>query len=114
MKVMPDATVFTDDAPAYNSLKKRGYAHHRINHSAKIYVHGNVHTQTIEGFWSLLKDGIRGAHHAVGAHYLQSYVNEYAFRYNHREDDRPMFGAITDRVKATRHGRYGAYTPVGE
>jgi transposase-like protein len=113
-KVMPSATVFTDDAPVYDRLNQRGYAHHRINHSAKVYVKGNVHTQTIEAFWSLLKNGIRGAHHAVGAAYLQSYVNEYAFRYHHRDDAQPMFGAITGRVSKTRHGRYGAYAPVGE
>jgi len=89
--VMPHATVFTDEHAAYNDLPKRGYNHHRVNHSAKVYVRGNVHTNTIEGFWSLLKNGIRGAHHAVGATYLQCYVNEYTFRYNHRNDDAPMF-----------------------
>lgn len=78
--VMPAATVFTDEHQAYEGLAKKGYEHHRVNHSAKVYVRGNVHTNTIEGFWSLLKNGIRGAHHAVGAAYLQSYVDEYVFR----------------------------------
>lgn len=112
--IMPHATVFTDEAPVYKRLKKQGYEHHRINHSAKVYVEGNVHTNTIEGFWSLLKNGIRGAHHAVGAGYLQSYVNEYTFRYNHRDDAEPMYKAIGGRVNKTRHGRYGQYAPVGE
>ncbi len=111
---MPESTVFTDEAKGYTNLPKHGYAHHRVNHTAKVYVVGNVHTNTIEGFWSLLKNGIRGAHHAVGAAYLQSYVNEYAFRYNHRDDSQPMFAAITGRVNKTRHGRYGEYAPVGE
>jgi transposase-like protein len=97
--VMPDATVFTDEHQAYNGLAKRGYAHHRVNHSARIYVRGNVHTNTIEGFWSLLKNGIRGTHHAVGAGYLQSYVNEYVFRYNHRGDDAPMFQTMLARIQ---------------
>ncbi len=110
--VMPDTTVFTDEARGYTKLPKHGYQHHRVNHSAKVYVEGNVHTNTIEGFWSLLKNGIRGAHHSVGATKLQSYVNEYTFRYNHRDDGRPMFAAITDRVVKTRHGRYGAYAPI--
>ena len=83
-----ESTLFTDEAKGYTNLAKHGYQHHRVNHSAKVYVRGNVHTNTIEGFWSLLKNGIRGAHHAVGASYLQSDINEYAFRYNHR-DDRP-------------------------
>ena len=97
--IMPAATVFTDEHAAYNGLAKRGYAHHRVNHSARVYVRaGNVHTNTIEGFWSLLKNGIRGTHHAVGAAYLQSYVDEYAFRYNHRKDRRGMFSAMLTRV----------------
>lgn len=112
-RVMPDATVFTDEAKAYDKLAKR-YVHHRVNHRAKVYVKGNVHTNTIEGFWSLLKNGIRGAHHAVGAAYLQSYVNEYTFRYNHRDDPRPMYAVLNGKVSQTRHGRYGAYAPIGE
>ena len=72
---MPTATVFTDEASVYNSLSARGHAHRRINHSAKVYVLGTTHTNTIEGVWALLKNGIIGTHHAVGAKYLQSYVN---------------------------------------
>jgi hypothetical protein len=85
-----------------------------VNHSARVYVTGNVHTNTIEGFWSLLKNGIRGAHHAVGASYLQSYVDEYTFRYNHRDDSTPMFVTLKGRTNQVRHGRYGEYAPVGE
>ncbi len=112
--VMPHATVFTDEHQAYSGLAKRGYVHHRVNHSARVYVRGNVHTNTIEGFWSLLKNGIRGAHHAVGAAYLQSYVNEYTFRYNHRDDAAPMYRVLSGRVSKTRHGRYGQYALVGK
>lgn len=74
----------------------------------------DVHTNTLEGFWSLLKNGIRGAHHAVGSGYLQSYVNEYVFRYNHRDDAATMYRVLSGRVSKTRHGRYGEYAPVGE
>jgi transposase len=112
-RIMPDATVFTDESRGYSGIGKRGYVHHRVNHRAKVYVSGNVHTNTIEGFWSLLKNGIRGAHHAVGAAYLQTYVNEYTFRYNHRDDVTPMFDTIKGRVAKVRHGRYGEYAPVG-
>jgi transposase len=111
--IRPDAKVFTDESKGYTNLSKHGYAHERVNHKAKVYVHGNVHTNTIEGFWSLLKNGIRGAHHSVGAGHLQAYVDEYVFRYNHRDDARPMFETITNRVVKTRHGRYGGYAPVG-
>jgi transposase len=105
--IMPASAVYTDEARVYGSLKRKGFEHKRVNHSAKVYVDGDVHTNTIEGFWALLKTGIIGVHHALGAGQLQSYVNEYAFRYNHRDDARPMFAAITDRVSKTRHGRYG-------
>jgi transposase-like protein len=111
--IMPHATVFTDEAKSYTKLGNHGYEHHRVNHSAKVYVAGNVHTNTLEGFWSLLKNGIRGAHHAVGSAYLQSYVNEYVFRYNHRDDAAPMYLVLSGRVSKTRHGRYGEYAPVG-
>lgn len=111
--VLPASMVFTDDASQYGLVRRSGYQHRRINHSAKVYVDGPVHTNTIDGFWSLLKNGIRGAHHSVGADYLQSYVNEYTFRYNHRGDARPMFKTMTDRVREVRAGKHGQYAPVG-
>ena len=91
--VMPSNLVFTDDFPAYDGLAgtQYNYYHRRIRHSEKIYVAGNVHTQTIEGFWSLVKNGIKGVYHSVGRHYLQTYLNEYSFRYNRRFDEQPMF-----------------------
>ena len=111
---MPHATVFTDELKSYNRLASKGYEHRRINHSARIYVEGDVHTNTIEGFWSLLKNGIRGVNHSVGAHKLQGYVDSYAFRYNHRDDAAPMFETVKGRVAKVRHGRYGQYAPVGD
>jgi transposase len=55
-------TVFTDEYISYDGLThmKEGYKHKRINHSTKVYVMGDVHTNTIEGFWSLVKRGIGG------------------------------------------------------
>lgn len=93
-------TVFTDELSAYAPLPKMGYQHHRVFHSAKVYVMGRVHTNTIEGFWSLVKNGIAGVYHQVSAKYLQTYLNEYAFRYNHRNDTTPMFFSFLSRVKA--------------
>ena len=83
--------VFTDEYRIYNPLIDAGYRHSRINHASKVYVMGNVHTNTIEGFWSLVKRGIGGVYHAVSRKYLQGYLDEYAFRYNHRDDETPMF-----------------------
>jgi transposase len=91
--VLPGSMVFTDDAGIYRGLGKRGYPHRRINHAARIYVDGDVHTQTIEGFWSLVKSGIGGVYHSVSAKWLQSYLDEYAWRYNHREHTKRGTGA---------------------
>ena len=82
--VLPDSTVFTDDYPGYHGLRK-GYTHVRVNHSARIWVDGNVHTQTIEGFFGLFKTGVRGVYHAVSHKWLQGYLNKYVWRYNHRD-----------------------------
>jgi transposase-like protein len=97
--VLPDSTVFTDESRSYQSLGRAGYFHRRIKHSAHVYVDGDVHTNTIEGFWSLLKRGISGVYHSVSAKHLQHYLDEYTFRYNHRTQEKgPMFSAILERV----------------
>ena len=97
--VLPKSMVFTDDFRSYNGIGARGYTHQRINHTEKVYVNGEVHTNTIEGFWFLIKSGIRGVYHNVGRHYLQTYLNEYAFRYNRRFDVQPMFLSILQQVE---------------
>jgi transposase len=96
--VLPKSTVYSDELPSYNRVGRMGYDHRHIHHAAKVYVNGDVHTNTIEGFWSLVKRSIGGAHHAGGAHYLQSYLNEYTFRWNHRSDEQPMFVAFLNRI----------------
>jgi transposase len=98
--VMPRSTLFTDEYPSYNTVSKgRRYIHQRINHSAKVYVQGDIHTNTIEGFWSLVKRGIGGVYHSIGLNYLQSYLNEYSFRYNRRNDVQPMFVSFLHQVE---------------
>ena len=95
-RVLPKSVVFTDEAPVYKHLKDE-YTHHRIHHAQKVYVRGNVHTNTIEGFWALVKTGISGTHHAVSAKFLQGYLNEYAWRYNNRDNPRAMFWLLALR-----------------
>src|SRR6202789_1066982 len=92
-RILPKSTVFSDCYTTYDNVgdMTQGYEHQRINHSAKIYVMGDVHTNTIEGFWSLLKRGIGGVYHNVSEKYLQTYCDEYAFRYNRRAANEPMF-----------------------
>jgi len=99
--VVPNSVVYTDDLPSYDSLGRRGFDHKRIPHSAKVYVIGDIHTNTIEGFWSLVKRGINGVYHAVSDKYLQDYINEYSFRYNRRENGGAMFEAFLCRMVAS-------------
>ena len=97
-KVLERSIVYTDELHSYDPLGRMGYDHRRIHHASKVYVMGDIHTNTIEGFWSLVKRGISGVNHAVSGKYLQSYLNEYAFRYNRREQEQPMFEAFLAQV----------------
>jgi transposase len=97
--ILPDSIVYTDEWKGYNGLQKiNGYEHRRINHSAGVYVIGTTHTNTIEGFWSLVKRGIGGVYHSVSKKYLQTYLDEYSFRYNRRNSGQPMFTSLLERT----------------
>lgn len=110
--ILPETTIYTDEAPVYQQLTSRGYEHRRVHHTAGVYVDGDVHTNTIEGFWNLFKNGIQGVYHSVSAKQLQTYADEYSFRYNHRKDDAPMFETISGRVGMVRAGKLGEYSPL--
>lgn len=79
-----DATIHSDEYGGYKKLSKMGYSHTTVTHSRLEYVRGTAHTNTIEGFWGQLKRSIDGTYHSVSPKYLQSYVNEFVFRYNLR------------------------------
>ena len=98
-RILPSAVIYTDEAVHYNTLAKQGYQHKRVHHAAKVYVDGDSYTNTIEGFWSLVKRGIGGVYHSVSAKYLQTYLDEYAFRYNSRENAEGIFTALMNRVE---------------
>lgn len=87
----------TDEHPVYRHMSEYGFEHKTIKHTEKVYAKGDVHTQTIENFWMTLKGGLRGVYHGVGNHNLQSYIDEYAFRYNRRWKGHPMFRSFLDR-----------------
>jgi len=97
--VFPKAIVYTDEYKSYIPISKFGYKHETVNHSKDEWVNGKCHTNTIEGFWSLVKRGIDGCYHAVSPKYLQSYLNEYQFRYNHRLEECPMFLSVLDQIR---------------
>jgi IS1 family transposase len=75
----------TDQYPAYRALQEK-FPHNVINHAAGQYVVGTIHTNTIEGFWSIFKRGIVGSYHKVSKKYLPLYVAEFEFRYNNRHN----------------------------
>lgn len=83
-RVKQSASVFTDEWMGYNALS-RIYDHSVIKHNASEYVNGQIYTNTIEGFWSLLKRGIIGIYHFTSKKHLQKYVDEFVFRYNTRK-----------------------------
>jgi transposase-like protein len=83
-KVKIGSNIYTDDWQAYKFFKN-DYTHEFVNHSVNEYVDGEVHTQNIENFWSMLKRGIYGIYHQVSEQHLHRYVNEFTFRYNNRK-----------------------------
>lgn len=96
--VNPAAFMLTDDWPAYKPLR-REYEWATINHSAGIYVEGEIHTNTIEGFFGNLKTGMRGTYKHVSDRWLQSYLDEYAWRHNHaRQGHRSLFHHLVDEA----------------
>jgi len=78
-------TIYSDQARVYSALKRLGYLHDSVNHSLGEYGRGLVHTNTIEGFWGQLKRSIDETYHCVSPKYLQLYLNEFVYRYNHRQ-----------------------------
>ncbi len=92
------STVMTDEFPIYNRVSKDGYLHEVVQHGLHEYVRGTAHTNTIEGFWSQVKRSISGTHHAVSPKYLQIYLNEFVFRYNHRDSSIPLFHLLLARA----------------
>jgi len=99
-KVLPESVVYTDEAAIYrNNLQNMGYEHDWVSHTNKVYVSGDVHTNTIDGFWTHMKRGVSGVYRGVSPKHLQSYLDEYVFRYNNREDERGMFNAFLERIE---------------
>lgn len=99
--VSPEAVVYTDTSQIYNPLHST-HSHERVNHTNDEYVRGDVHTNTIEGFWSQMKRGIYGIYHQVSPKHLGAYCNEFSYRYNTRDitDQKRFFNTLT-----LAHGR---------
>lgn len=83
-KVDKTATIYTDEWKGYYTIDKL-YNHLFVKHKENEFVNGNVSTNTIEGFWGLLKRGILGIYHKISKKHLQMYIDEFVFRYNTRK-----------------------------
>jgi transposase-like protein len=105
--VQHKATVYTDGYASYDSLKRQEFVHETVNHMEE-YVRGQVHTQGIENFWSLLKRSLNGTYVAVEPFHLSKYVDEQAFRYNNRAtkgnpiDDADRFMLAVSQIAGKR------------
>ena len=94
--------LFTDEHLPYMTHLPKYYIHDAVNH-AREYVRGNVHTNSIENFWSLLKRSIKGTYISIQAEHLQKYIEEQCFRYNTREmTDRERFVELVKSVSGKR------------
>ena len=99
--VEPGSEVFTDEWVGYRGLDSE-YVHNVINH-AESYVKGNIHTNGIENFWSLLKRGLKGTYVSVEPFHLFRYLDEQAYRFNNRKaDDAARFIGVLDSVTGKR------------
>ena len=74
----------TDESSLYPRVGDEFAAHETVKHSAGEYARGDVHTNTVEGFFGILKRGMKGTYHHCGEQHLQRYLDEFAFRYSHR------------------------------
>lgn len=83
-QISPDAHLMTDSAKMYNNLGKDFASHNVVNHSAKEYARGNVTTNTVEGYFSVFKRGMKGIYQHCGERHLPRYLAEFDFRYNNR------------------------------
>lgn len=102
--IEPGSRVMTDESQAYAFTKKRGFPNHEsVNHSIKEYARGDVTTNTIEGFFGILKRGLVGTYHHIGKGNVSRYVDEFAFRYNARKvNDGQRVQLLVDGVQGKR------------
>ena len=96
--VAQGATLYTDRWVAYRGLAAQ-FNHTTVDHGAKEYVNGDCHTNGIESFWALFKRGYHGVYHQMSKKHLQRYVNEFAFRFNHKAHSMQfVFSDVVARV----------------
>lgn len=88
--VAPGSTIHTDELAFYRGLDRKGYTYETVNHSWGQYVDGDCQVNSIEGYWSRLKQSIRGTHVHVSGKHLSNYAGEFEYRYNSRKNPEKM------------------------
>src|SRR6266851_1985248 len=101
--------IMTDDFPAYDGCGDANTRHETVNHSAKEYVRGDVHTNTMENVWSLFKRSIIGSYHQISVKHLDRYLDELEFRFNNRNNPY-LFRDTLLRLLASPHLEYKELT----
>lgn len=76
----------TDENPGYQGIADENTTHEAVNHKAEEWVRGDVHTNSVEGVWSLFKRGIVGSYHQISAKHLDAYIDEFEWRFNGRDN----------------------------
>lgn len=103
------ATLYTDALRSYDRMGQRGYVHQVIDH-AEAYADGQIHTNGLENFWSLLKRAIKGTYVSVEPFHLFRYLDEQAFRFNHRKGSDAMRFALALNGIINKRLTYSALT----
>ncbi len=105
-QIAEDATVYTDEASHHRTMGRDFGKHEHVNHRFGEYVRGDVHTNTAEGFFSILKRGLGGVYQCVSEKHLKRYVCEFDFRYNYRSgrgfEDADRFAIAAKGIKGKR------------
>ncbi len=109
--IAQNADLVTDDFPLYKYIA-RDWNHATVNHSKGEYVRGAAHTNTVEGYFSILKRGLIGTFHSVSEQHLQRYVDEFDFRYNNRESLGVNDEQRTQALLRQLHGKRLTYKRV--
>ena len=95
---LKDSRLMTDGSPVYRTIKEH-LPHEVIDHEVE-YVRGDVHTQGIDGYWSILKRGVYGVFHHVGDGFLSQYLQEFEYRFNRRKmSDTERFAALLSQTQ---------------
>ena len=97
--------IYTDELKSYIGIEDDDTRHETVNHSMEEWVVGDVHTNTIEGVWSLFKRSIIGAFHKVSEKHLDRYLEELEWRYSNRDNDH-IFVDTLRRIVSTEHLTY--------